>query len=162
MQRVNQAYARGDLLDLLTAQVEIEQIDAEHLAQATDQRLAEYSSVLRSQRQALRDKLAHWQLPLRLHFEGRLATRALRPTLFDRLIDDERGAIQTPLTTLRQDIDALRDPARRTAAIDAIAHAAAHDRDLEALTELLASMAMPAQSSHPPKQNRKSTGTPCR
>ena len=147
---------------MLTAQVEIEQIDAEHLAQATDQRLTEYSAVLRSQRQALRDELAHWQLPLRLHFEGRLTTRAVRPTLFDRLIDDERGAIQTPLTTVRQDIDARRDPARRAAAIDAIARAATHDRDPEALNELLASMAMPARPPRPPKQNRKSTGTPCR
>lgn len=49
MQRVNQAYARQDLLALLTLQLEIEQIDTAHLSIASADKLRHYNRVLADQ-----------------------------------------------------------------------------------------------------------------
>lgn len=49
MQRVNQAYDAGQLLQLLELQLEIEQIDAEHIAGLGEERLKHYNQVLAEQ-----------------------------------------------------------------------------------------------------------------
>ena len=49
MQRVNQAYARNDVMELLAIQIEIEQIDATHLAKASEERLGHFCTVLAEQ-----------------------------------------------------------------------------------------------------------------
>ncbi len=58
MQRVNQAYDAGDLLTLLNLQLEIEQIDPDHLARVSPEQLAHYNRVLREQLQELEQELA--------------------------------------------------------------------------------------------------------
>jgi len=58
MQRVNQAYAAGDLLALLELQLSIEQIDASTLAGIAQDRLAHYNHVLEAQLQSLQDELS--------------------------------------------------------------------------------------------------------
>lgn len=56
MQRVNQAYAAGQLLQLLELQLEIEQIDAGFVSSLSDDRLKHYNLVLDDQwREAKRD-----------------------------------------------------------------------------------------------------------
>lgn len=57
MQRVNTAYEAHDLLALLTLQLEIEQIDAEHLARVSQERLRHYNAVLREQQKELEQEL---------------------------------------------------------------------------------------------------------
>lgn len=59
MQRVNQAYESSDLLGLLTVQLEIEQIDEDHLATVPEARLQHYNQVLREQVKELEQELAH-------------------------------------------------------------------------------------------------------
>ena len=49
MARVNQAYAANDLLTLLELQLQIEQIDAEHIANTSAERLKYYNKVLAGQ-----------------------------------------------------------------------------------------------------------------
>lgn len=49
MQRVNQAYEAGNLLQLLELQLEIEQIDAAHMASLSEERLSHYNQVLKEQ-----------------------------------------------------------------------------------------------------------------
>ncbi|WP_416400676.1 molecular chaperone DnaJ [Alicycliphilus denitrificans] len=49
MQRVNQAYAAGRLLDLLQLQLEAEQIDPAHIAHLGEERLSHYNRVLADQ-----------------------------------------------------------------------------------------------------------------
>ncbi|MEW5710053.1 MAG: hypothetical protein AB1830_14310 [Pseudomonadota bacterium] len=84
MQRVSQAYERNDLLELLTVQIEIEQIDSNHLAQASGERLGHCCSVLREQQRALQDELATIQEP----FHAALGVgRGFRPTMLDTLLD---------------------------------------------------------------------------
>ena len=58
MQRVNHAYDEGDLLTLLTLQLETEQIDAAHLAGVSGARLGHYNRVLREQVKELEHELS--------------------------------------------------------------------------------------------------------
>jgi hypothetical protein len=49
MQRVNLAYGKKDLLKLLALQLEIEQIDSEHLTNIADSRLKHFNKILKEQ-----------------------------------------------------------------------------------------------------------------
>ncbi|WP_297473044.1 J domain-containing protein [Ferrovum sp.] len=57
MQKVNQAYADNDLLTLLNLQLEIEQIDPDHILMLPEERLKNYIRVLRSQLKELEQEI---------------------------------------------------------------------------------------------------------
>lgn len=58
MQRVNEAYEQGNLLQLLELQLEIEQIDQDHLATVGPERLKHYTKILKGQLQDLDAEIA--------------------------------------------------------------------------------------------------------
>ncbi len=58
MQQVNRAYAANDLLTLLELQLQIEQVDASHIANASAQRLKHYNKVLSEQVSELKGEIA--------------------------------------------------------------------------------------------------------
>ena len=62
MQRVNQAYAAKDLLTLLELQLQIEQIDASHVTQASEQRLKAYNKVLSEQLDELKAQIGQLEM----------------------------------------------------------------------------------------------------
>lgn len=68
MQRVNQAYEANDLLALLELQLQIEQIDASHIANAGEQRLKHYNKVLGEQLAELKAELQHVEMSFRMEF----------------------------------------------------------------------------------------------
>jgi ATP-dependent Lon protease len=68
MQRVNQAYEANDLLTLLEVQLEIEQIDAEDLANASAERLLQYNKVLTEQLREIKDELTAAEDSFRIEF----------------------------------------------------------------------------------------------
>jgi len=68
MQRVNQAYEAKDLLVLLELQLQIEQIDASHIANAGEQRLKHYNNVLGEQQAELKAELEHIEMAFRMEF----------------------------------------------------------------------------------------------
>ena len=68
MQRVNQAYEANDLLALLELQLQIEQIDASHIANAGEQRLKHYNKVLGEQLAELKTELQHVEMSFRMEF----------------------------------------------------------------------------------------------
>jgi len=68
MQRVNQAYAANDLLALLELQLEIEQIDASHIANASADRLKHYNKVLAEQLAELKAEAEHVEMEFRMQF----------------------------------------------------------------------------------------------
>jgi hypothetical protein len=68
MQRVNQAYEANDLLALLELQLQIEQIDASHIANAGEQRLKHYNKVLGEQLAELKAELEHVEMAFRMEF----------------------------------------------------------------------------------------------
>jgi len=68
MQRVNQAYEANDLLALLELQLQIEQIDASHIANASEQRLKHYNKVLGDQLAELKLELEHVEVEFCMEF----------------------------------------------------------------------------------------------
>ncbi len=68
MQRVNQAYEAKDLLGLLELQLQIEQIDASHIANAGEQRLKHYNKVLGEQLAELKAELESVEMQFRMEF----------------------------------------------------------------------------------------------
>ena len=118
MQRVNQAYERDDLLELLTVQMEIEQIDSSHLAGASQERLGHYCVVLREQERTLQSELADIQAPVFAAFDIGSSGYGIQPQALDMLIDRDVQGLREVLTNLRDDMAALREPGRRGAILE--------------------------------------------
>ena len=68
MQRVNQAYAANDLLTLLELQLQIEQIDASHIASASAARLKHYNTIMAEQLGELRDEITRMEMGWKAEF----------------------------------------------------------------------------------------------
>jgi hypothetical protein len=116
MQRVNQAYEKDDLLALLGLQLEIEQIDAAHLASVPAQRLAHYNQILREQLSGLEAELERCVAPYRGPL-GPAGRGRLTPTLVDRQLSAEIAELKTDIRSIEAERLALLDPERRTEAL---------------------------------------------
>ena len=68
MPRVNQAYEAKDLLTLLSLQLEIEQVDAEHMARTTAARAKQYNRLLAEQLQEIQAEIDARRMALCLDF----------------------------------------------------------------------------------------------
>ena len=81
MQRVNQAYEKKDLLQLLELQLELEQIDARTIAGLSEERLKHFNQILEDQWRELEQEITHLVMPLREQFNlspyGRLAPESV-------------------------------------------------------------------------------------
>jgi hypothetical protein len=110
MQRVNQAYAANDLLSLLGLQLEIEQIDAEHLASVSAQRLAHFNQILREQLVELEDELMHCTLPFREAIGAGWRSATMTPAMVDQYLNADLAQLRSALRELQQDMIAFRDP----------------------------------------------------
>ena len=111
MQRVNRAYEANDLLTLLGLQLEIEQIDAEHLSSLPPPRLAQYTQILREQLASLQAELARAMQPF-LVAMGRGGSSSLTPDDVDRQLSADMAQMQVTLRHLQEDLVAFRDPDR--------------------------------------------------
>jgi hypothetical protein len=120
MAQVNEAYGRNDLLALLSVQMAIEQIDADHLAQVSDERLRHYVRVLKEQQQALDQELQMVQMPVLEQMASQLRPGLLSPAQLGRLLDDDIRGVRSALKHLTADSQALRDPATRLGFLRAI------------------------------------------
>ncbi|HBV20304.1 MAG TPA: molecular chaperone DnaJ [Nitrosomonas sp.] len=99
MQRVNMAYAKKDLLKLLALQLELEQIDQNHINTIAEDRLKAYNQILESQLAQLQMEIEQAELPFRM--SARISPyAAIRPN--EMMHDLERDARE-----LRQNIDRL-------------------------------------------------------
>jgi hypothetical protein len=91
MQRVNQAYEHQDLLTLLSLQLEIEQIDARHVAQASEARLKHYNQLLAGQKDELHNEIQRVEMGFRMEFNLEpgwgLDPRKLDEVLADSVLD---------------------------------------------------------------------------
>ena len=107
MQRVNQAYQDNKLLDLLQLQLEIEQIDPEHIAGLSEQRLQHYNRVLAEQlkelQQEVREVQDHFLMAFGLDPYGNLKPASLMRELRAHLHIVECENLQ-----LRKELNALR------------------------------------------------------
>jgi hypothetical protein len=139
MQRVNQAYERDDLLELLTVQMEIEQIDSSHLAEASEKRLGHYCVVLREQERTLQSELADIQAPVFAAFDIGPQGHGLQPEALDMLIERDLQGLREVLANLRDDMGGMRDPRRRGAILDELEF---EDEEDNAIEEMLLAAAL--------------------
>jgi hypothetical protein len=108
MQRVNQAYAASDLLALLELQLEIEQVDAGHIAQAPAQRVKHYNKVLAEQLAELKNEIARVELSFRHEF-GIPPGLPARPGKLGPLIGQEAGELRVVLAQQQIDLRLFKD-----------------------------------------------------
>ncbi len=119
MQRANDAYAKNDLLTLLTLQLECEQLDADQLAELPEARIQRFNHALREQVRALeaeKQQIIDQIADLLDTSPGIIATVDGE----DRLFDDRLQTARDQLEVLRARTQALADPARQRQAIDDI------------------------------------------
>jgi hypothetical protein len=110
MQKVNQAYAANDLLTLLELQLQIEQIDAGHIANASAQRLKHYNKVLGEQLGELRTEVERVELGFRIDF-GLEDGWGLNPRKLGELLEQNGRELRAELNQQQREMRMLADPA---------------------------------------------------
>jgi hypothetical protein len=152
MQRVNRAYKHKDLLELLTLQIEIEQIDADQIANAPEQRLEHFNAVLREQSETLAGELEQRIAPFQMllgMFAGRVTPKSVDKALTERIFEG-----RTVCNEIARDLEALNDRVRRRAVLDAIPDP---DEELDEFLELamLFDTGLASAAGRPPHPRRK-------
>ena len=110
MQRVNQAYDKKDLLQLLELQLELEHIDAHAIAGLSEDRLKHFNKILKEQLAELEQEIAHLEMPLRAQFDLppylQLTPKQVMPRLNQNIAELRRDIRQ-----LEREIEVPKDPA---------------------------------------------------
>jgi hypothetical protein len=107
MQRANLAYTAGDLLALLQLQLEIEQVDALHIANAGAEKLAHYNKVLAEQLQQIKGEVERLQMGFRADM-GLPVHAIIHAHKLGDMIKQTKAA-------LREDLDLLQEETRMLA-----------------------------------------------
>jgi hypothetical protein len=110
MQRVNQAYEANDLLALLELQLQIEQIDTSHIANASEQRLKHYNKVLGEQLNELKSELEHVEMAFRMEF-GLGPGRGLNPRKLGVILEQTSREWRAELDQQQRELRMLDDVA---------------------------------------------------
>ncbi|EJE50843.1 DnaJ-class molecular chaperone with C-terminal Zn finger domain containing protein [Acidovorax sp. CF316] len=108
MQRVNLAYAAGSLLDLLQLQLEVEQIDAQHMATVGDTHLQRYNQVLTDQLAELQQEVATLEASMREQL-GSTSRRKLQPGQLMAQLRSQIQALEHDIPLLRREVQAMDD-----------------------------------------------------
>lgn len=109
MQQVNQAYATNDLLKLLEVQLQIEQVDASHIASASTHRLKHYNKVL-AELAGLKAEIAHVETGFYIDF-GLEPGSGANPRKLGELIDQHARLLRSELARQQRDLRMLADKA---------------------------------------------------
>ena len=108
MQRVNQAYAKNNLLQLLELQLELEHIDQHAIDNLGEDRLRHYNNVLRGQLRELDQEIAHVEAGFRDQF-GLAPFAAVSPKSVLRKLALEMAGVQQDIDELSGNLRACRD-----------------------------------------------------
>lgn len=152
IQRVNQAYEAGDLLALLELQLEIEQIDAAHLANVAPERLAHYNRILRDQLAELDAEIFHHALPFSETIG--MPSRAIAPALVDRYLSADITQLRVLIEQAEDELAALQDPKRLSALLKRVSLRTYDDDDMD-IDEFVDMMAMFADASTAPAPRKR-------
>ncbi len=160
MQQANQAYERNDLLTLLSMQLDLEQIDEQHLAGLPDARLVHYNQVLREQLEALQQEVADQALPYQMMLAMSPWQRQPGPTAVDNALTLDIAALRRCLADIQHDTAQLADPSTRKAAIGRIALDDPDDEpdpfEMMLLMEAMADIVgAPARPKRPARRKRR-------
>lgn len=110
MQRVNQAHEAGDLLGLLELQLQIEQIDADHIANASEQRVKHYNKVLAEQLAGIKMEVEHVEIAFRMEF-GLAPELGLNPNKLGQVLEQTRREWVADLDRQQRELRMLGDMA---------------------------------------------------
>jgi hypothetical protein len=110
MQRANQAYEAQDLLGLFALQLEIEQVDAAHLARATAERAKHYNQVLTEQLGQLLIEIEARKSAFSFDYQVD-PFQKLDPAKFGALLDRAVREVRAELAGAQQELRRLADPA---------------------------------------------------
>lgn len=109
MQRVNAAYEKKNLLQLLELQLEVEQIDQEHLNNIAEDRLKYFIKILKEQLSELEQEIAGYELEfnarMKRPFYARLSPKTLIMTL-----EQEIRSLRSDIGNLKEDIKLFQNP----------------------------------------------------
>ncbi|MCA8500701.1 J domain-containing protein [Burkholderia multivorans] len=114
MQRVNDAYAKGKLLQLLELQLEIEQIDQHAIDSFGEERLARYNGILEEQLRELDQEVQHVEADFRRTY-GIASSVKLAPDTVMRVLARDIASVQRGIHELNvalrefEDLDKVRD-----------------------------------------------------
>ena len=109
MQRVNAAYGKKDLLKLLELQLEIEQIDAEHLTQIADSRLKYFNKILKEQLEELNHEV--YQIEDRFKMMLNMPYyELLTPKKLILYLNDDINYLKDELESLKSEIESFKNP----------------------------------------------------
>ena len=108
MQRANQAYEARELLQLLALQIEVEQIDLNHLAAIGDDRLAHYNRVLKEQSVELDQAIEDLIGPFARSLSGRVY-RDLTPAIVIDAFQREVADLRRESAWMMKQLDAFRN-----------------------------------------------------
>ena len=102
MQRVNRAYEANNLLALLELQLEIEQVDRDHIANAPAQRIRHFNKLLAEQLQELEQELVDTELRFCAQYFV-FDDRRIDPAKLTRVLDDDVRDLRMAQSTLARD-----------------------------------------------------------
>jgi hypothetical protein len=108
MQRVNQAYAKNNLLQLLELQLELEQIDQSAIDNIGEDRLKYYNKILKEQLVELEQELLRVEGAFRAQF-GVSTLAGVSPHTIMRDLADEIVAVQRIIRDTKKDLLAFED-----------------------------------------------------
>jgi hypothetical protein len=110
MQRVNTAYGKKDLLQLLELQLEAEQVDAAQLGHIADDRLKHFNKILGEQLAELTEEIGHIEMTfmerLNMPFFGKITPKHL----LAELAHDMRQ-VKQDIAYIKEDLQDHADPA---------------------------------------------------
>ncbi|MBU9604298.1 J domain-containing protein [Burkholderia multivorans] len=108
MQRVNDAYAKGKLLQLLELQLEIEQIDQRAIDSFGEERLARYNGILEEQLRELDQEIRHVEGDFRRTY-GIASSVKLAPDTVMRVLARDIASVQRGIHELNVALRAFKD-----------------------------------------------------
>jgi hypothetical protein len=110
MQRVNTAYGKKDLLLLLELQLEVEQIDPEHLSNIADSRLKYFNKILAGQLAELEQETEHIENMLRMELNMPFYAPLSPKQLMSGLAQDIEE-FQEDIIAIQKELEILQNPA---------------------------------------------------
>ena len=113
MARANAAYAAGDLLALLSLQLQIEQVDVAHAASVAADQVRHFNRLLAEQLAELEAEIDNRQGAL-CHGFGLIVERRLDPMKLGQLLQQEARGLEAAQHMLEQERRALRGPPAQT------------------------------------------------
>jgi hypothetical protein len=108
MQRVNEAYNKNNLLQLLELQLELEHIDQHSINHLSEDRLKHYNKILKEQVRELDEQIRHVESAFR-HSYGIDPFVSLSPDKLIRMLASDVKALQANIRELEHDLVAFED-----------------------------------------------------